>query len=214
MITNNFKSKAKNMAFKSYLYEMKKRGYFWESLTSIMEFIIRNTRIPGYERNDLRHRKCNTSLYTFRSIDSTISNPIKDVLNHITQHIEKHFAENRTQKSEYDYLVHCVNTMLMLFVEPFITKLEHFSSDRMKMQFMENLGREIFTRAAKKTFGDDFTIQTPPQQPVPESMSELARKITFENADKDQIEELSTKLLENESLRELLMRLGVLDNPF
>lgn len=140
MLTNDFKSKARNIAFKSFLCEIKKNDLYFGTLKKIASFLI--------SRDTKNHKFYSGG---FVNLNVMYVNPQNRLMSLIAPEINNCLKNFKTQR-EYDYLMHCVNTLIRMFLEPILQKKEIP---------IENVGRRIFTRAAKKVFGKDTVIETP-----------------------------------------------------
>lgn len=75
--------------------------------------------------------------------------------------IEQNFDHFSREKNEYDYLVHCVNTIIQLYLESYLKKR---SIDP------QSFGESVFRLSGKKLFGLDFEVKQV-QQPIVEEFN-------------------------------------------
>ena len=158
MVSNNFKSKAINIAFKSFIKEIEIKGwYVWFTKGCAYLNRHKNKKINALMCT-IRGAMLNKDLEAFVTQDS--KNAFSNVCKLFLPLIDKNFNNsNRGLKDEeYEYLVHCVNTFIQTFIEHGILT---FARDLAKEIRLEQLGETIFVRAAKKIFGKEFKLCKP-----------------------------------------------------
>lgn len=162
MIPNNFKSKARNIAFKSFIKEIEKKGWYillvkgCQPLVNLRESNIEE--IVSAVKMGMRNK-------TYIPTSISKKNLFNTVVDLITPAIERNYEHqsrgNEGKNESYDYLVHCVNTCIQIFVEHGIFQI---GDDSFRKLHLEQFGETVFVRAAKKIFGDDFKLQKPTHQ--------------------------------------------------
>lgn len=182
MISEKFKSKAKNIALKSFIKECEKRGWYLLLLNgSIALTANRNTDLENLAnviRKGMR-KKCDFPFTLRKDLFAVILNSFSPLIERNVQH-----SSFPGSNEEYDYLVHCVNTLIQIFIEHGIMK-----TVPIKDTSLEAIGRSIFTRAARKIFGNDFKIIENEEKkdginspfPLNEEEEEFLRKRIFVN---------------------------------
>lgn len=164
MISNKFKSKARNIAFKSFINEIERRGWYLLLVQGCVSLISHDSESVDRMISNVREGMQRKSYTSVCEIKKDI---ISKVIEKTSNTIDRNFESNRRGmgSSEYEYLVHCVNTFIQIFVEHGILSTKAAEKDR-NFRF-EELGEKIFVRAAKKIFGEDFKLEKPKTSQLP-----------------------------------------------
>lgn len=152
MLTNKFKSKAKNIALKSFIYEMKRLRLYNKVMQSTVGMLTNKSN-----RADKFVKSMNTELMRphFHSLFLRKKELFKKVLEKMDLQIEYNFKHSKN-KDEYNYLVHCVNTFIQVYIEWVIGKHVGITEKDLGL-----IGEKVFDRAGKKIFGKEFEIKAP-----------------------------------------------------
>lgn len=149
MVSEKFKSKAKNIALKSFLFEMKK--------LKLYPYIVYITVIYLYSPKILNAIiPIITESSNKRIIDLETKNIFPKVLKRFETRIKNEFYHS-SEKTEYQYLTCCVNSYIKFYLDNIIC----CHRDLRKDLDIEMIGRTIFIRAGKKIFGENFEFQEP-----------------------------------------------------
>lgn len=161
MLSNSFKSKARNIAIKSFFQEMKNRGWYMPIVIGSIGVLksIKGTAENASDIVDKFMQSLNAMKY--ESISLFSKKPFEDLEKCIMGQIEKNFQSFHRKDDEYEYLVNCVNTCIQLFIENGIYR---WSDEGIKKVRFEEIGESIFVRAAKKIFGKDFKLEEDPNR--------------------------------------------------
>lgn len=158
MISNNFKSKAQNIAFKSFINEIERRGWYLLLVQGCTSLILHNSETADRMIYNIREGMQKKSYTSVSKIKKDIISKVIEITSNV---IDRNFEGGRRGmgSNEYEYLVHCVNTFIQLFVEHGI--LSTGAAEKHKNFHFEELGEKIFVRAAKKIFGKGFKLEKP-----------------------------------------------------
>lgn len=169
MVNLEFKAAAEAAAFKSFIKVMKKYRLYFLVLPELYRFSVNssmeakvdckmvNNLIPeSFARNTMNWQNLHDNL--IRAIDNNASN--------------SRGMMGGGGSPEYDYLIHCVNTMIQVFVEFRLAKKGEHRKQRIPE--FQMLGQEIFNSAARHLFGADFVDDQPavPNQAIPRNNEE------------------------------------------
>ncbi len=149
-ITEKFKSQAYNAAFGSFVQYMNKIG---QGFNILLEGGIIAKKGSEENRRDRKQLSIN------EKICFLITNNINwgKFHNVMKERIEQNYAHMRQAAGDenYDYLVHCVNTFIQVLVE----QSGWLRYNKGNIPPFEKMGEKIFTQAARKVFGSDFSIK-------------------------------------------------------
>lgn len=148
-----FMQNAESVAFKAFVTVMKRYKVYFHVLREINVFCNEKT-------DDVTPTKGTLKMLKDIGIPSLPRN-----LNFTSLHkklmakIEENAIHMGRCDSEYDYLIHCVNTMIQVFIERGFGREGRDNQVIKKLPNFNNLGQEIFNLAAAKLF-DGFAPET------------------------------------------------------
>lgn len=139
-VTLAFKQKANKVALQAFM-------------TSCKRYKISMDVYAHFSMGEHRVRSADGLAYVVNNI-MNLTPFMNKVLDTIAHPINDNFEHHRHADTEYEYLVHAVNTLIQLIIEP---KGGDFLK-RKNISSLEDFGRETFTLAARKLLGDDVEI--------------------------------------------------------
>lgn len=125
----------------AFLKECKKEHIFFQVLKTMGQKILR-CDISNLE-----------TVLTHVLYGPTFWKKLKDVM---IKEIHNNFKNMHQRHDSYDFVVCCVNTFIIKFVD----QQHHLS----KSMSCEKFGKNVFIKAAKKILGDDFKLEEPTQK--------------------------------------------------
>lgn len=161
-MTQQFKHDARVAALISFIRVMKLHKLYMEFINEAYIF-FKNEQSKTIDSDSERNRKTkrgerNGLLSNIFATTKENGNLWEVILKFLTPKIDYNFEHMRRgggEGEEYEYLVHCVNTCIQIFIEHGMC---HNNSDRSYPRF-EEIGLQAFQVAGKKLWGDNFRPQ-------------------------------------------------------
>lgn len=147
MVDNEFKKKAFSAALSSIIIMCRKKKIFFNVIQSMIYETGQHACIHGYVEP--------FELVITHMANSEFWHGIKK---NSMDRIEFNVQKFPMPKDEYHYLLHCVNTLIQLYIERWLSK---------KGYDIQKFGKETFELSGKKLFGLDFKCkeEKPPETP-------------------------------------------------
>lgn len=158
-LNNNFKNAARTNALNCFIKAMKKHGFygsFVEAAYRLLKSENNNDTQMRHQCLDLLKKGGNVMPLPYFSKTLFLDTLLGLMEDKIEANFRSMFRRNNGTTEEYEYLVHCVNTLIQTFYESYIYKKHNGKGPR-----MEELGLMIFQKAGRLTFGDSFQVEKP-----------------------------------------------------
>lgn len=203
MLTNKFKAKARSIALKSFVFEMKKLGLYRAIVKgSVGAININGKRFIGTIEMFLNKKEDVFIILPKKVLFKTLEEKFKRLID------DNYYGDSHRSEvfgEEYNYLVHCVNALIYTYIEHGVYKIRPYN-DIFKTTSFERIGESVFNRAAKKIFGDDFQAKNKSEKLKIETRLD---EITFGDSSNDLLNFINTlrsKGLSYEEVHEEILR--------
>lgn len=168
IINNDFKGKAQASALQSFIKVIKMHGLYIPFTQEALKFVKAN------KRNKSRDEQQTPTLAELLSMKS-VTNLLIKLQEYMIPIIEHNYSNMRRDDSQYEYLIHCVNTYIQVLLDQGICRNKEERQMR-KIPSFDVIGRETFNYATKLVFGPDYQHEmSEPATPNTEEERQLVK---------------------------------------